>query len=459
MTEIRPVSADSHRIVQSGPVPATILRSLGRTLGAKAVSLPVAGVTTLLATRTVVDSLGVSGYALFALATTLPALVPSDIGTLSAIVNAMAESREADFTPFRRTIVSTARLLTFAGAFSAVVGIAPACLGAWSSLLGHRTQPGSDAAVAVAFLLFGCNLPLSLGISTLIALNRTHLAMLVQMAGSLLSLGLIQFTAIAYATTASFVASRLLGQCLAGAVCLWLAGRCLGVPVFGLVAGSVLPRHPGTYIRHLVGPAAVVNFCFAVAYSTDRLVLSHAAGDRAVAAYSAGANLFTPATALVSATGLPLWSLFARQRDAADRSSRADVARLTRYFTTGGVILGAGLVLLGPAIGGWMTHGQAEVDLELMTAFAALLTVQAACQPVGMWLTDAAGLRFQARRAGVMAAVNLALSIPLAHLIGAPGPVVGSLIALTVIVFVPNYRRAGRSSPGSPDRRRDLVAH
>jgi len=439
MTDVRSTSADGGA-ASSGAASATYLRSLARSLGVKALSLPVTGLTTLLATRSVVDSLGVSGYALFALAITLPSLVPSDFGTLPTMVDATARCRDGDFVPLRHAIVSTARLLTFAGLLSAVVGIVPACLGAWTWLLGHHPQPGTNAAVAVAFVLFGFTLPLNLGNTTLVALNRTHLAYGLQMAGSVLTIGLIQLAGMVHPTTAAFVAARFLGQGLAGAAGLLLAGRCVGVPLFGLVIRSVEPRHPGMYIRHLVGPTVVINLSFAVAYSTDRLVLSHSAGDEAVAAYSAGANLFTPALTLVSAAGLPLWALFARHRDHTDRSSVTVVARLTCYFAAGGLILGAGLILMGPAVGSWLTHGQAEVTTGLMAAFAAQLTVYAASQPVSIWLTDAGGLRFQAKRAAVMAAVNLALSIPLAYLIGTPGPIIGSVIALTVIVFVPNFR-------------------
>jgi hypothetical protein len=77
-----------------------------------------------------------------------------------------------------------------------------------------------------------------------------------------------------------------------------------------------------------------------------------------------------------------------------------------------------------------------------MLAFGALLFVQAVDYPASMWLTDAPGLRFQAIRAVTMTAVNLALSIPLARLLGAPGPVIGSCAAYAVTVAVPTVRKA-----------------
>jgi hypothetical protein len=60
-----------------------------------------------------------------------------------------------------------------------------------------------------------------------------------------------------------------------------------------------------------------------------------------------------------------------------------------------------------------------------------------------MWSTDAAGLRFQAITFSLMAAVNLAVSIPLARL-GAEGPVIGSVASYAAFVLVPTLFRAFR---------------
>jgi hypothetical protein len=122
--------------------------------------------------------------------------------------------------------------------------------------------------------------------------------------------------------------------------------------------------------------------------------------------------------------------------------SRSDLTRLTIWFAVSGLVIGLGLVLLGPTVSAWMMHGRSHAGPGLMAPFAALLFLQAASYPAGMWLTDSAGLRFQAVRASVMAAVNLALSIPLARLVGAPGPVLGSVAAFASVVFVPSLRRA-----------------
>jgi O-antigen/teichoic acid export membrane protein len=419
------------------------LRAVARSVGAKAVTMPVAAIVMLLGTRTVVDSLGVSGYALYALVTTLTAMLPlGDLGVGAAVVEAAVAGREGDREPLRRAVLSGARVLLLVGSLAAAVGVLPASFGLWGPMLGKAAQPGVDAAVCVAFALMGCSLPLQLGRSVLIAVNRAPLALLLQAGGGALGLVLLLGAAALRAAPVVFVASGFLAQCVMGVVALLLAGRITGLPLLGLVLGCARAGQPTVRIRHLAGPMAVINASTVVSYATDRLVLSHVTGPAAVAVYSAGAQLFTPAAGLVGVAGLPLWALFARQRRPADRPSRADLARLTRWFTTGGLLLGLALILLGPAVSSWMMHGRGRAGVVLMAAFAALVLVQAAYYPAGMWLTDAAGLRFQATRAAVMAVVNLAASIPLARLLGPAGPVIASVAAFSCVVFVPSFRRA-----------------
>jgi O-antigen/teichoic acid export membrane protein len=186
----------------------------------------------------------------------------------------------------------------------------------------------------------------------------------------------------------------------------------------------------------------VVTAATAVAYATDRLVLSHTADAAAVAGYSAGAQFFAPASSLLGAAGLPLWAVFARRRRSPG-VPRRELARFTGCFAAGGLVVGAGIVVLGPLAGTWMMHGRIQVGTGLMAAFAALLFVQAVACPATMWSTDAAGLRFQAITFSLMAAVNLAVSIPLARL-GAEGPVIGSVASYAAFVLVPTLFRAFR---------------
>ena len=77
-----------------------------------------------------------------------------------------------------------------------------------------------------------------------------------------------------------------------------------------------------------------------------------------------------------------------------------------------------------------------------------------------MYLTDEAGLRFQARNAVAMVVANVVLSVLLAREVGALGPVLGTVISMSLITATPNLVRAHRLVDGRREReaRREVTA-
>ncbi|MFC7263064.1 lipopolysaccharide biosynthesis protein [Streptomyces lutosisoli] len=425
-----------------------LLRASLPSLLAKAVALPVSGFAILYSGHIVVGALGVSDYALFALIVTLPALLPiGDLGVGAALIDAVEGSRgrPGDRERIERTIASGARVLTCTGMLITIGGLALVGTGAHTALLGTTSTPGAAACVAAAAAFIGCSVPLTLGSVALLAIRRAHVTVLLQAGGNVLALCLFLLLASLGAPAYCFVSAALFGQCAAGLAGLLIAGRALRMPLLRAVATSLRRGQAVTRIVHLTGPMTVITVAAAVTYGTDRLVLSHAANATAVAVYSAGAQLYAPASTLINAAVVPLWNLFVRQRRDSVRVPRAELARISFWFGVGALLLGVGLVTAGPSVTGWMTHGSAAASSGLMTAFAALLLVQAVVSPVGMWLTHPADLRFLAARCVLMAVVSLALSVPLAWTVGPVGPVIASLASHTVCVNIPCFRRVFRS--------------
>ncbi|MBN0048822.1 hypothetical protein JS756_33025 [Streptomyces actuosus] len=423
---------------------ARLISSLTRSVGARAVTLPVTAVTNLVMSHSVVGAVGVSGYAFFTLVTTLPAMLPvTDLGAGAAIVEACARDQSRERTLVRRTVSTAARNLLGAGVAIALAGVALGLLGMWDRVLGSAAQPGSNVVAAVAAVLYGCSVPLGVGRAVLLAVNRNDVAFLLLGAGSVLQSALVMAAASVGASTAVFICAAFFSQLLTGLVSMVVTGRLTGLPLLRLVVRSA--RHSSSSqipFAQLAVPMTVITAATVVAYGTDRLVLSHMDDANAVAQYSAGAQFFSPATSLLAAAALPLWALFAQRRQA-EGSARKHLARLTVYFALGGLVMGAGLIVVGPVLGSWMLHGQVRVGTDLMAAFAALLFVRAASYPANMWSTDASGLRFQAIAFSLMTVANIALSIPLAQL-GAHGPVIGSVLSYTFVVLVPSLIRAHR---------------
>ncbi|MFJ9865187.1 lipopolysaccharide biosynthesis protein [Streptomyces sp. NPDC101165] len=393
-------------------------------------------------------ALGVSDYALFSLVVTLPVLLLpiGDLGIGAALIDAVEGSKGSPGgrEHIERTITSGARALTCTGVLIIIGALVVVATGAQSSLLGAASAPGAGASIATVAALMGCVVPLSLGYSALDALRRSHVSALLQAAGNVLALCLVLLFAALGSPVYCFVSAGFLGHCVAALIGLLMAGRALEMPLLRTVVTSLHPRQRVTRIVHLAGPKTVINVATAVAYGSDRLVLSHTAGPIAVAVYSAGAQLYTPAWALVNAGTVPLWNMFVRQRRDSDRVPKAELGRIMLWFGTGALLVGVGLVTLGPSVTRWMTHGGAGAGSALMAAFAALLLAHAVVSPVAMWLTQPAALRLLAGRYVRMAVVSLALSVPLAWLIGPAGPVVASVASHTVCVSIPCFRSVFR---------------
>lgn len=424
---------------------SSYLQAVLRSFAAKAVVLVLGGAATLMSARSIVDTLGIGGYALVALVSTLPGLLAvTELGVGAAVIDAFS-SRDREH--MLRTITAGARTLLCAGSAIAVCGVLTAVSGAADSLLDSTSGPGVAPCIAAVSVLFGCSLPLSLGGSALGGLGRYHFAVLLQGAGTLLALTVVLLGAACDAPPAVFASSVLVGQCAAGVASLLLAGRMLRMRLLSAVL-IPLRRSPGTRIIQLAGPMAVIKVTSAVAYGADRLVLSSVTNSVSVAVYSAGAQLYAPASALVAAAALPLWRMFSRHRRSSPRVPRRQLLQLTAYFTAGGLAISFLLVTAGPTVASWMLHGHASVSPGLMAAFSALVLTHAVNYPAAMWLSDPTGLRFQAVRAVVMAIVNLAASVPLAHLVGPTGPVLASAAAHFLCVTLPCHRRVF-SRPGA----------
>ena len=146
---------------------------------------------------------------------------------------------------------------------------------------------------------------------------------------------------------------------------------------------------------------------------------------------------------LVASGGQTLWPFFIRMRLDPDRMDlRLSFWTSMASFAGLGAALAIGIVALGPQVATWMLHSQVTVPIALMASFGLLLLVHASYYPTGMLLTDPAGLRLQAKLSIVMLGCNLALSLYFAHLIGAPGPALGSALSILLCMWLPGLSAA-----------------
>jgi O-antigen/teichoic acid export membrane protein len=420
---------------------------LGRSAGAKLLVLPVTAAFSLVTTRIIVTSTGAEGYAQYGLLVSLTALLPFlDLGLGAAVTNAVAGSAnpKADLR-VRATLVTAIRALLISSVILLVFTLLATATGLWPRLLGAGLiGPSGSNAAGVSLALLAVTVPMALGQRILNGLQRNHIQIVLvalQAPITCLLVGLSATVSIGtWAPPVAFYVSLLLSTGLTA-----IAARKLSSPMLTGIARDVFarrsphgPRPTGTAV-----PMLIVMIGLPLALQSDRLVLSHAATSADLAQYTAVAQLFIPVWALISVTGIALWPVYARSRGRRLDPGHSP-ARLSLVFAgaTAGICFLIGL--LTQWLVALMTRGEVVVQVGTIVAFGCLMVAQAAQYPMGMFLTDPAGLRFQALTVAALLPLNLALSVALAMKLGAQGPVWASAVTVLTCQVLPNVGRVTR---------------
>lgn len=426
---------------------AATWRSVGRSAGAKLLVMGVSGLVSIVSIRLVLGHYGVEAYAQYGLLVSIAALLPfADLGMGAAVLNSVAGSDDpARDDHVRRTLVGVYRVVALSGLLLAAVGVLVTLAGGWPVLLGDGLLPGSGPAAALACVVLFClTLPLAVGQRILTALGRNHVRILVQGLASPI-----------FATTVAVLVLTGGGRGGGYLAAFSYAGGALIAAVGSVVAFRSLPGlarrvlHDvwrvrsvrGAPVLGVAGPWLVLTLALPVAMQTDRLLLSHLSTPTNLAEYGLGFSLFSLLSQTVSAAGVALWPVFARARSTGEVRSPFGMAAA---FGVGAALAAAVLALLLPWIVPVVSDGAVRLDGWLTGGLVALVVVQAANYPLGMYMTDAAGLRFQVPPVLLMAPLNLGLSWWLTLQVGAGGPVVGSAVAVALCQLAPGVFYVGR---------------
>lgn len=400
----------------------------------------LSGVLAVVTTRLIIENYGVAAYAQYGLLTSMAALVPfADLGMSAAIINAVASSKNPqDDSVVRRTLISAFRVLLCSAAVLAVIGVVLTVTGAWPTILGNGLQAGGQMAALACVLIFSVTLPLGVGARVLTGLGKNHVQISTQSLAApfiLGTTGVLIVTGV-QAGDAVAVISYLAGT-LVAAVSLFIAARMLR-PQIGSALRAVpkVSTEPGVKIMNVAWPMLAQMIALPIAMQTDRLLLSHLSSTEELAQYNLGSQLFGLILQTVAAAGVALWPVFAKARAGSEIRSPN---KLAMYFTVGAVALAMVLGALLPWVTPLISDGRISLDLWLIVGFVAFVGAQAAKYPLGMYMTDIRGLRFQVLPIMVMIPVNLGLSWVLIAPLGAAGPIIGSAFAVTLCQVLPNF--------------------
>lgn len=441
----------------TGPSAApSMWRSVGSTAIMKVLVMGTSGLLGILTSRMILSHYGIDAYAQYGLLASLPALLPfADLGIAAVVFNVIAGSKDprTDET-VHRTIVTAFRILLISGPVIVGVAVAISLLNLWPAILGEGLMPGGGTTVMICALIFGCGLPLTVGQRILIGLGRNGTQVAAQgVVAPFIFVCVLLSVALSLPVGNYLSVLSYIGAVLVSVICLIISGRMM-TPMLGRCIRDIpriraVPKLP---VIAVVGPMLVQMIVLPLATQLDRILLSNFAGSDDLAQYNLAAQLFGIALQAISAAGLALWPIYAKARSANHIRSPYRPAAM---FMTGGLVLAGTMALLSPLLVRFVSSGQLHLGVSLVLAYVALVGVQAAKYPLGMYMTDERGLRFQVIPILVMLPLNIGLSIALIESVGAAGPVWAMTVSVALCQILPNLwyirrdlarRRSARSA-------------
>lgn len=433
----RPGSQEPER-AQQAQLRRRAWSSVGRTAVAKIVVMGLAGVFGLINTRLIISHFGPDAWAQYGLLASFPSLMPfTDLGIGAVILNAVAGSEDPSRdSAVRRAVVTATRVLVVSALIICTLAVVIGLLGLWPALLGAKLMEGGGATATWCLVIYAMALPLGIGQRIIVGMGRSATQVISQgvvspaMTCLLLLVVLARLEAGNAISVLSYAANTLVSIiCI---VVAWRATRPLLREV--LRDAPRLRAVPGVPIRGTAAPQLIQSLVLPIAFQTDRLLLSHLGASQSLAQYNLAASLFNLLTQTITVAGVAMWPLFARARARGQIESPVLPSLL---FGAGGLAVGLALAGVTPWAAHLLSDGQILLPTALVLAFLGYVVVEAAKQPLGMYMTDPRGLRFQVAPVLVLVPTNVVISWLLIAPLGAAGPVMGSLISVILCQIIP----------------------
>lgn len=423
---------------RTGSDSRSVWLGVGRSAGSRLAVLAVSAVLGVVLTRIILDRYGRAAFAQYGLLVGIGSLLPfADLGMSAAVMNAVASTGDPRAEPVvRRVLVTALRVLLASAAVLGGIALVLTATGLWRVILGPGLLPGSGPVAAMTcLLLIAVGMPLGIGQRVLAGLGRNHLSIVVLGLQTPLVLGVVLLLAAVHIPAGAALAPlAYAATALLSAVLVLLAVRFLR-PNLAQAVRDVprWRRAPGAPVFHMAWPMLVQMLALPLAMQTDRIVLSHRASTAVLAQYNLASQMFNPIWAVISAGGITLWPVFARARARGEALSPMSMSWL---FGAAAAVMAALVAAVSPWLAALASGDRIRLGPLLLASFLVLMCFQGLKYPLGMFMTDAAGLRFQALMVLLMLPVNLGLSWWLAGPFQAAGPVIGSVVGVGLFQFV-----------------------
>ncbi len=411
-----------------------------RSGGVKFIVLGFSAVLGIVISRLIITTYGTDVYAQYGLLVGLGALLSANaLGVGAPVINTVASSDQPSSDDhLRQVLLSSLRVMAVSAVVLILIVVAISGFGWWEAVLGEGLLPGTGPLAAAACIIFwALTIPAGMGQRVLAGLGKNHIVVATAGLQSPLVLLVLLVTLDARSENGAFIPVVAYIATFLIAILCWIWAARLIRPTLSTAAKQLLARKrfPGARIKHEALPLTIIVISLLLAMQTDRIILSHVADVEALAQYNLAAQMFTPITALASAAGFTLWPRFAAARA---RNKSESPMRLVGVFGLLGAGLALGVAILSPLLASFASDGSITLGWTLILAFSVLATLQATQYPMSMYLTDAAGLRFQAFMLVLLVPMNVGISWLLAQKLGASGPVIGSVITIFLLQIVAN---------------------
>lgn len=402
----------------------------------KAFVMGAAAIFSIVSTRLIIGHFGVAVYAEYGLLVSIASLMPfADLGLGAAIMNAVAEAESPDARRVGRVLLSAIRLLSLSAVVIVGVGAVITVGGWWPRLLGDGLLPGGGLAALACAVLFALRLPLGVGQRLLNGLGLSHVQIRLQfLQAPLLLLSVLALMAV-HGSGRWLAPLSYVGAMVVAAGSVWLARHRVGDNLRWAVAriGRVASVR-GERTMHVAWPMLAQTMVLPIAFQSDRLLLSHLGTTQNLAEYNLGSQMFGMILQCMTAAAIALWPIFARARS---RSEVRSPFRLSAAFGAGTLALALAMSALLPWIVPVISAGRISLSPWMLFAFVVFVLMEGIKYPLGMYMTDARGLRFQIIPILVLVPLNVAISWALIPTLGAAGPVMGSAVAVFLLQVIP----------------------
>ena len=447
-------SAIRRILLQPGSGPRAGLRDRRAARGAAALvaARGAAVLLTLVSVPLTLPYLGAERFGLWMTITSLVALMSfADLGLGNGVMTLVAEDEGREDE--RAAAVHTSSAFFALAGVAAVLGAAYAAvhpLIPWAdvyNVASERAVDDAGTATAVVVALFLLALPLGVVRNVQLGCQDGVRRGLWEAAAAGISL-----VGIVVVVLADGSLPLLAGALAAGPV---VAGTFNTLLWFGRVRPALRPRASLVRLRvarELVRIGAVymlLQMAAMVAFFSDALIVAQILGPEAVTDYSVAWKLFSVVSLTVALALTPLWPAYSEAAASRDTAWVRATLRRSLRFTLVVTVPAAALLLAasGPLISLW-SGGDADPPLALLAALAAWTVIGSAGHALAMFYNALKVVRIQLVVAGLMAAVNVGLSIALTHALGIEGVVLGTLISYTIVALLP----LGLAVPGILDR-------